>query len=77
MMEIHDGFCRSRSSTRSTSRRTLAPILEVMDRDAKRMRGRRPFLFTHLKTGEQLGQVIEFLEHTGGPSEAQTRMGVG
>ena len=33
----------------------LAPIvgasLEVMDRDARKMRGERPFVFTNLKTG--------------------------
>jgi urease accessory protein len=28
--------------------------LEVMDRDAKKMRGERPFVFTNLKSGEGL-----------------------
>jgi urease accessory protein len=28
--------------------------LDVMDRDAKRMRGERPFVFTNLKTGKGL-----------------------
>jgi len=36
----------------------LAPYvgasLEVMDRDAKKMRGERPFVFTNLKTGQGL-----------------------
>lgn len=40
--------------------------LEVMDRDAKRMRGERPFLFTNLKTRDGLDRVIEFLENVGG-----------
>jgi urease accessory protein len=48
----------------------LAPLvgasLEVMDRDAKRMRRERPFVFTNLKTGESLDVVIEFLEQKGG-----------
>ncbi len=35
--------------------------LEVMDRDARRMRGDRPFLFTNLKTGEGLDAVIQFV----------------
>jgi urease accessory protein len=43
----------------------LAPMvgasLEVMDRDARRMRGTRPFVFTNLKTGEGVAKVTEFL----------------
>lgn len=46
--------------------------LEVMDRDAKRMRGERPFLFTNLKTHEGLDHVIEFLETVGGLNGSQT-----
>ena len=37
----------------------LAPMvgasLEVMERDAKKMRGARPFVFSNLKTGQGLG----------------------
>jgi urease accessory protein len=29
--------------------------LEVMDRDSRRMRGERPFVFTNLRTGQGLG----------------------
>jgi urease accessory protein len=47
----------------------LAPMvgasLEVMDRDARRMRGERPFVFTNLKTGVGLATVIEFVEREG------------
>ena len=47
----------------------LAPMvgasLEVMDRDAKRMRGERPFVFTNLKTGQGLADVIAFIERQG------------
>jgi urease accessory protein len=40
--------------------------LEVMARDARRMRGDRPFLFTNLKTGEGLEAVVETLRELGG-----------
>jgi len=47
----------------------LAPMvgasLEVMERDAKRMRGARPFVFTNLKTGQGLGTVVDFIETEG------------
>jgi urease accessory protein len=47
----------------------LAPYvgasLEVMERDAKRMRGERPFVFTNLKTGEGLGSVADFVVRQG------------
>jgi len=47
----------------------LAPYvgasLEVMERDARRMRGNRPFVFTNLKTGHGLDAVIEFVLREG------------
>jgi urease accessory protein len=39
--------------------------LEVMERDARRMRGERPFAFTNLKSGEGLETVVEFIVHHG------------
>ena len=36
--------------------------LEVMDRDAKKMRGDRPFCFTNLKKAEGLSTIIHFIE---------------
>lgn len=39
--------------------------LEVMDRDARKMRGERPFVFTNLKTGAGLDKVIAFIEREG------------
>jgi urease accessory protein len=48
----------------------LAPLvgasLDVMDRDAKRMRGERPFVFTNLKTGDGLDRVVDFIVAQGG-----------
>lgn len=47
----------------------LAPMvgadLEVMDRDAKKMRGDKPFLFTNLKEELGVDQVIAFIEDQG------------
>jgi len=47
----------------------LAPYvgasLEVMDRDAKRMRGERPFLFSNLKTGQGVEKIVQFIEKQG------------
>jgi urease accessory protein len=39
--------------------------LEVMDRDARKMRGDRPYVFTNLKTGHGLGTVVEFILRQG------------
>ncbi len=47
----------------------LAPMvgasLDVMARDAQKMRGERPFQFTNLKTGTGLERVIAFIEREG------------
>ena len=39
--------------------------LEVMARDAKRMRGERPFVFTNLKTADGVDAVVRFIEERG------------
>jgi urease accessory protein len=39
--------------------------LSVMERDAKKMRGNRPFVFTNLKTGEGLEFVIDLIRLQG------------
>jgi len=48
----------------------LAPLvgadLGVMDRDAKKMRGERPFVFTNLKKGDGLSTIVDFIIETGG-----------
>jgi urease accessory protein len=44
--------------------------LEIMDRDARKMRGEKPFVFTNLKTGVGLDTVIEFILREGMLQEA-------
>ncbi|MDX1572968.1 MAG: urease accessory protein UreG [Methylophaga sp.] len=47
----------------------LAPMvgasLEVMDRDSKRMRGERPYVFTNLKQEDGLDDIVRFIEKQG------------
>ncbi len=47
----------------------LAPLvgasLEVMERDAKKMRGERPFVFSNMKTGQGLDAIVAFIEGQG------------
>jgi urease accessory protein len=40
--------------------------LEVMERDAKRMRGARPFVFSNLRIGRGLDEIARFIEDKGG-----------
>lgn len=47
----------------------LAPMvgasLEVMDRDARKMRGEKPFVFSNLKTGDGVDSIIDFIVKQG------------
>ena len=47
----------------------LAPYvgasLEVMDADARRMRGVRPFVFTNMREGTGLDTIVDFIVHEG------------
>jgi urease accessory protein len=40
--------------------------LEVMESDAARMRGKRPFGFTDLHRGQGVQEVIDFIVENGG-----------
>lgn len=55
----------TRSDLLVINKMDLAPYvgasLEVMERDTRKMRGERPFVFTNLKTGEGLEQVVNFV----------------
>jgi urease accessory protein len=48
----------------------LAPLvgasLDVMDRDSRRMRGERPFLFTNMKTQQGVDDIAAFIIAKGG-----------
>jgi urease accessory protein len=56
----------------------LAPYvgasLDVMDRDARKMRGERPFVFTNLKTNHNLDKVVAFIETQGLLASQATRL---
>ncbi|MEI6893984.1 MAG: urease accessory protein UreG [Colwellia sp.] len=39
--------------------------LDVMDRDTKKMRGDKPFVFSNMKTQQGLSEIIEFIETQG------------
>jgi urease accessory protein len=62
------GICRS--DLLVINKIDLAPLvgasLEVMDRDARRMRGERPFLFTNLKENLGVAEVAAFIVKAGG-----------
>jgi urease accessory protein len=48
----------------------LAPYvgasLDVMERDARKMRGQRPFVFTNLHSGHGVDEIARFVEQKGG-----------
>jgi len=60
----------TRSDLLVINKTDLAPFvgadLDVMDRDAKKMRGDRPFVFTNIKGGEGTEEVWQFIEQQGG-----------
>ena len=37
-----------------------------MERDAKKMRGARPFVFTNLRAGQGVDEIASFIEEKGG-----------
>jgi urease accessory protein len=49
--------------------------LEIMDRDARKMRGDRPFLFTNLKDGTSVSDVIEWVRRNlAAPAEQRRKL---
>ena len=59
----------TRSDLLLINKTDLAPLvgadLSVMDRDAKKMRGDRPFVFSNLKTGDGVDDIIAFIVRHG------------
>jgi len=59
----------TRSDLLIINKTDLAPhvgaSLEVMDRDARKMRGDRPFVFTSIRNGEGIGPVVDFVIRQG------------
>ncbi|MCY3852795.1 MAG: urease accessory protein UreG [Gammaproteobacteria bacterium] len=60
----------TRSDLLIINKTDLAPLvgasLEVMERDSRRMRGERPFLFSNLKAQEGVGEIVDFVLASGG-----------
>jgi len=60
----------TRSDLLVINKTDLAPLvgasLEVMDRDTRRMRGTKPFVFTNLKSGTGVAEVAAMIEERGG-----------
>ena len=71
------GICRS--DLLVINKTDLAPLvgadLAVMDRDARRMRGERPFVFSNLKSGDGLEAIAGFVLETTGLAEPAARSG--
>ncbi len=59
----------TRSDLLVINKTDLAPMvgasLEVMERDSRKMRGERPFVFSNMKTGEGLAEIIAFIVSNG------------
>ena len=56
----------SRGGLRDVSGEGRVKPLDVMDRDARKMRGARPFLFTNLKDNIGVTEIASFLTRQGG-----------
>lgn len=59
----------TRSDLLVINKTDLAPLvgasLEVMDRDARKMRGERPFVFSNLKDGSGVAEIVNFIVERG------------
>jgi urease accessory protein len=60
----------TRSDLLVINKTDLAPLvgadLGIMDRDARRMRGIRPFVFANLRAGAGVREIASFIERSGG-----------
>lgn len=64
----------TRSDLLVINKTDLAPMvgasLEVMERDARKMRGERPFVFANMRAGEGVNAIVDFVTHSGGLTKA-------
>lgn len=62
----------TRSDLLVINKTDLAPLvgasLEVMDRDSRKMRGERPFVFARVRSGDGVAEIAAFIERAGGLS---------
>jgi urease accessory protein len=62
----------TRSDLLVINKTDLAPLvgasLEVMDRDSRKMRGDRPFVFARVRSGDGVAEIAAFIEKAGGLS---------
>lgn len=69
----------TRSDLLIINKTDLAPMvgadLGVMDRDARKMRGERPFVFSNLKAGDGLAEIDRFICEAGGLVERKVATG--
>jgi urease accessory protein len=60
----------TRSDLLVINKTDLAPhvgaSLEVMERDTRRVRGERPYVFTNLRRGDGVATILSFIEKNGG-----------
>ena len=60
----------TRSDLLVINKMDLAPYvgasLEIMERDARRMRGEKPFVFTNMRDGTGIETILDFIEAQGG-----------
>lgn len=67
----------TRSDLLIINKTDLAPLvganLDVMKSDTERMRGDRPFVFTNLKAGEGLADIVNFIVEAGGLDTTHNR----
>ena len=65
----------TRSDLLVINKTDLAPLveasLEVMDRDARKMRGMRPFIFTNMKKNQGVHEIARFIVEAGGLPERE------
>jgi urease accessory protein len=64
----------TRSDLLVINKTDLAPMvgasLEVMERDARKMRGERPFVFANMRAGEGVEAIVDFVTRSGGLTKA-------